>query len=248
MSEWWTYSLTDFLLFSPQTYYRLFELYNAATWPAHILAAALGAAILVLLRTGGVPRDRIIAGMLAACWLWVAWGFLLEHYATINWAADWFAALFVAEAVLLVLIGVAGGKLEFGAGGHWSRRAGAGLFVFALVIQPLIGPLAGRAWSQLEIFGMAPDPTAVGTLGILVLASHWSRWVLLVIPVLWCAIGGATSWAMAAPDAPVLPAAAVLAIGFALAAAWPRRPAARSGPRAGGGRRLFPRRSSRPRR
>lgn len=223
MSEWWTYSLTDFLLFSPRTYYRLFELYNAAVWPGHVLAAALGIAILVLLRAGGARRGRIVAGMLAACWLWVAWGFLLEHYATINWAADRFAALFVVEAVLLVLAGVVGGKLGFGAGGQWGRRAGSGLFVFALVIQPLIGPLAGREWSQVEIFGMAPDPTAVGTLGLLVGASHWSRWVLLAVPVLWCAISGATLWAMAAPDALVLPVAAVLAIGVAVAAAVSRR-------------------------
>jgi hypothetical protein len=27
MSEWWSYSLSDFLLFSPRTYYRLFDLY-----------------------------------------------------------------------------------------------------------------------------------------------------------------------------------------------------------------------------
>ena len=33
MSEWWTYHLSDFLLFAPRTYYRLFELYNAAIWP-----------------------------------------------------------------------------------------------------------------------------------------------------------------------------------------------------------------------
>ena len=26
MSEWWTYHLRDFLLFTPRTYYRLFEL------------------------------------------------------------------------------------------------------------------------------------------------------------------------------------------------------------------------------
>ena len=29
MSEWWTYRLSNFLLFSPRTYYRLFELYNS---------------------------------------------------------------------------------------------------------------------------------------------------------------------------------------------------------------------------
>lgn len=42
MSEWWTYSLRDFLLFSPHTYYRLFELYNQALWPLHLLALAIG--------------------------------------------------------------------------------------------------------------------------------------------------------------------------------------------------------------
>ena len=39
MSEWWTYTLSDFLLFSPRTYYRLFELYNDEIWPAQIAGA-----------------------------------------------------------------------------------------------------------------------------------------------------------------------------------------------------------------
>ena len=42
MAEWLTYSLTDFLLFSPQIYFRLFELYNRAVWPAQIPAVGLG--------------------------------------------------------------------------------------------------------------------------------------------------------------------------------------------------------------
>ena len=88
MSEWWTYSLSDFLLFSPRIYYRLFELYNAAIWPLQILALALGAAIFGLLLSGVVWRGRAIATILAACWLWVAWGYLLQRYDTINWAAS----------------------------------------------------------------------------------------------------------------------------------------------------------------
>ena len=48
MSEWWTYSLSDLLLFSPRTYYRLFELHNLAVWPWHVLAILLGLAVLVL--------------------------------------------------------------------------------------------------------------------------------------------------------------------------------------------------------
>ena len=43
MSEWWTYSLTSFLLFSARTYYRLFELYNADVWPLQIATLAVAA-------------------------------------------------------------------------------------------------------------------------------------------------------------------------------------------------------------
>ncbi len=42
MSEWWTYTLSDFLLFSPRVYYRLLELHNHALWPAHLLTIARG--------------------------------------------------------------------------------------------------------------------------------------------------------------------------------------------------------------
>src|SRR5262245_40135328 len=74
MSEWWTYSLSDFLLFSPRTYYRLFELYNAQIWPAHMLALALG--LIALVASGGM-RARVVPAILGALWLWVAWAYLL---------------------------------------------------------------------------------------------------------------------------------------------------------------------------
>ncbi len=101
MSEWWTYSLSDFLLFSPRTYYRLFELYNAAVWPAQVVAFGLGVLALWLVWRGSVLAGRIVAAALAACWLWVAWAYLCERYATINWAAEYFAAGFALQALLL---------------------------------------------------------------------------------------------------------------------------------------------------
>jgi hypothetical protein len=94
MSEWWTYSLADFLLFSSRTYYRLFELYNLAVWPAQIVALVLGAMILPLLRSGAAWRGRAVAAVLTACWFWVAWAYFLEHFESINWAARYFAAGF----------------------------------------------------------------------------------------------------------------------------------------------------------
>jgi hypothetical protein len=216
MSEWWTYTLSDFLLFSPRTYYRLFELYNAAIWPLQIVAVALGGAILVLVWRGGAWQGRGIAAILAAAWFWVAWAFHLERYATVNWAAEYFAAGFAIEALLLLWIGIVRNRLAFRMCARVAERAGLGLFLFALALQPLVGPLVGRKWSQLELFGLAPDPTAVGTLGVLLLATGRVPWALLPVPILWCAITAATLLAMEAPDAFVPPLAALLAVALAM--------------------------------
>jgi len=212
MSEWWTYTLSDFLLFSPKTYYRLFELYNRDLWPGQVLALALGVALLVLLRRGGPARGRIIAAILAACWAWIAWAFHAERYAGINWAATYFAAAFAVEALLLLWTGVIRGRLTFVPSADAAGRAGRALLLFALFAQPLLGPLLGRGWRQAEIFGLAPDPTVVATLGVLLAAVPGRGRHLLVVPLLWCAVSGAFLWAMAAPDALVMPAAGLLVL------------------------------------
>jgi hypothetical protein len=212
MSEWWSYSLSDFLLFSPRTYYRLFELYNAAIWPAQWLALALGAVVLVLpLR----PRrwvGRCVAAILAACWLWVMWFYLLDHYATINWAASYAAVGFAIEALLLLWTGSVRDGLRFRPPSDPAGVAGGGLVAFAVFVHPLTGPLLlGRPWPQAEMFGVVPDPTVLATLGVVIAAAS-PCWPLLVVPLIWCVISGATLWAMQSPDAPVLPIAGAVAV------------------------------------
>ena len=222
MSEWWTYRLSNFLLFSPRTYYRLFELYNAAIWPAQIVAVCAGLAILLLLSRPGDRGSRLLSALLAACWLWIAIAFHTRRYATINWVAVYFAWGFGLQAALLLWTGVVRGRLVVRESGNLYRRAGFWIFLFALLLEPLTGPLLNRKWSQIEIFGVAPDPTAVATLGVLLLASGRARGTLMVLPTVWCFLSGATLWAMKAPDAGILPLAAAAAV---FLAARKRRPA-----------------------
>lgn len=212
MFEWWTYTLSDFLMFSAQTYYRLFELYNREIWPVQILAIALGIVILTCLQRAGARQGRVVAAILAACWFWVAWAFQLERYATIHWAARYFAIGFAIEALLLIWIGLIRGQLLFRPAASAIRLAGFYLFLFALAVQPLIGPAIGRPWLQAEIFGIAPDPTVVATLGVLLPVSGRTRSILLCIPILWCVISGATLWAMGSADALLMPLIALLAL------------------------------------
>jgi len=216
MSEWWTYNLSDFLLFSARTYFRLFEIYNAAIWPAQLGALAIGIAILVLLRRGGRNAGRWILALVAACWIWVAFFFLARRYTTINWAALYFAWAFALEAGLMIWIGVVRRLLTFERPANLASRCGLVIFLFALLAEPLVGPLFGRGGRGVQVFGVAPDPTAVATLGLLLLARGRGRGPLMMIPVLWCAITGATLLAMRAPDAWIPPAAAVITVVTAL--------------------------------
>jgi hypothetical protein len=219
VSEWWTYRLDDLLLFSPATYWRLFELHNLEVWPAHVPALAAGVAMLALVRARAVRRGRVAAAMLAGCWLWVAWAFHFQRYATINWASVWFALAFALQAAGLAWTGVVRGQLVFDGPDTRVRHAGLALVVFALIGLPLVAPLSGRPWTQAELFGIAPDPTAVATLGVLLAAAGRTRWQLMVVPLAWCALSGATLYAMRSWGAIVCAGAALVA----LLAAWSKR-------------------------
>jgi hypothetical protein len=214
MSEWWTYSLSDFLLFSARTYYRLIELYNIDIWPAQSVALALGCILLALIWRPRPGQGRFVAAILMACWIWVAWAFHWRHFVTINWAATYFAYAFAAEALLLLVFGIVGDELAFEPGSV-THRIGFAVVLFALFLQPLIAPLSGRGWLQAEVFGVAPDPTVVATLGILLAGGRRALWRLGVIPFLWCGLSGAVTWTLGSPEAPVMLIAALVVLGAA---------------------------------
>jgi len=216
MSEWWTYGPRDLLLFSSRTYYRLFELYNLEWWPLQLAALAFGVAMLGLWRHGGDGAGRAIAVILAVGWLWVGWAFHAQRYASINLAAAYFAWAFAVQALLLLWLGGVRGQLAPTQAARLHRRAGLGLLLFSVLAFPLMTPLLGRGWTQAEVFGMAPDPTALATLGILLVTGRTPAWVLFPIPVAWCLVSGSTLWAMDAPDFALVPLAALLAVGLAV--------------------------------
>lgn len=194
MSEWWTYSLADFLLFAPRTYWRLFELYNAAIFPLQAGGLAIGALLVGVSLRPTQRRIRIMLGLLSLAWLWIGVVFLWRHYATINWIAPWFVGAFIVQAMLLA---AAGSTLR--ADGHNAASRRATLIVaFAVAIWPLLGMLDGRSWRGWEFFGVAPDPTAIGTLGALLLLPRAPCYALAIIPVLWCLASAATLWTMEA--------------------------------------------------
>jgi hypothetical protein len=213
MTDWLTYSPSDFLLFTPRTYYRLFELYNHAIWPGQFLTLFGGVTAFALLWRGRRADVSAAVAILAIAWLWIAWAYFFERYETINWAARYFALGFVVQSVLLGFVGPSKRKL-FIRPSSSRRRIGLTLFFFALFLQPLIGPLLlSRPWTQVELFGLAPDPTTVATLGALLLLLRGRiLTIAMVLPLAWCAISFLTLWTMDSADAWVMLAAIVAAV------------------------------------
>lgn len=207
MSDWWTYRLSDFLMFSPETWHRLFVRLNHDVWPLPLLMLGIGLGLVSLVLRGDARSLRIATAVLAACWLLVAWLFHWERFREIHLAAGWYAGAFLVQsAVLLSLSSPRPPRLP-----RPSRlRAGLALVLFGVLLLPLTGPVQGRPWEAVQSFGLAPDPTVTATLGLLVVAR--ARWFAWVIPVLYSALSGATLWALGSPDAWVPPLSALIAV------------------------------------
>ena len=219
MNEWWTYSLSDFLMFSARTYFRQFELLNRALWPLHLLAFGAG---LLLIACMLRPRKRAsfaAFGVLAVCWAWVAWAYHAGRYADIHTGAPYFALGFGVQAMLLAWMAL---RRPGSAKSDIDSRAPAVIMALALLGYPLLAPINHRSLWQTEIFAIAPDPTVAATFAALLCCR--APWPLWVLPLLWSAASGATLMELRAPQAWLLPAIAILAAGLAAKARWmPRR-------------------------
>lgn len=202
MSEWWTYSLSDFLMFSARTYYRQFALLNREWWPLHLLALGAGIALLACMRRANGARAAF--ALLGVAWVWSGWAYHVQRYADINTGAPYFALAFFMQAGLLARTALTPVEQVGG-------KAAAALVVLALAY-PLLAPLDGRDWWQAEVIGFAPDPTVVASLGALL---AWrAPWPLWVIPLLWCAASSATLHALHAAQAWLPAGLALLALGM----------------------------------
>jgi hypothetical protein len=199
VTEWWTYRLSDFLMFSPRTYWRLVENYNRDLWPLHAAAALAGAAVLAMLH--GAPRNagargRWLAALLALAWWVPAGAFLGDRYADIYLGAPWLAAAFALQGLLFAAAGVMGfdppgappGREHSG----FPRTAGIALAWAGIVAYP--SATAAFGLSRIQMFGLMPDATALATLGVVLAWRPRAR--LAAIPLLATLSGGLTWWAI----------------------------------------------------
>jgi len=193
MPEWWTYSLADFLMFSPSVYFRLFELENQRLWPYQFVAILCGIALAATIMRASARSQRAALVLLAAAWLACAWTYFWRSYATIHTYAHTFAIVFAVQAAGLLLQAALSTRST--APSPPAGRIGLGLFLFALLLQPLTALAFGRPLAQAEWFALMPDPTVLATLGVLIALPRIGAW-LFAIPLLWSLYSGLTLYAL----------------------------------------------------
>lgn len=204
------------LPFTSDEFFAIFARYNAAIWPTQIGAAALGFVVLILLLRSGSIASRAVSLILTAFWLIMGIGYHLLFFAAINRMAYAFGILFVVQSGLLFVDGVMRRQITYRAELGWRGWLAWALIVYALVIYPLIGLVGSHPYPMTPLFGVAPCPTTIFTLGLLLLSNARRR--LFVIPLAWSAIGGSAAILLAVPQDYGLIAAGIIVVALKVSA------------------------------
>ena len=178
------------LPFDAQQFFDVFARYNTAVWPAQLalLLAALAAVGLACRGRGG----RVVGVTLGGLWLWMGTAYHLAFFRAINPAATAFGALFVLEGLLLIAVAASPRPLAFRWTPTISGTVGAALVAYALLGYPILGYWLGHRYPAAPTFGL-PCPTTILTLGLLAWTAPPRRWLVLVIPLAWSAVGASAA-------------------------------------------------------
>jgi hypothetical protein len=177
--------------FSRDEFLDVFAAYNAAYWP---LAAALwiASAAVVIAVAFGRDRSRWAIGLLAFQWGWAAAAYHGALFSRINPAALLFAAGFAGEAALLLWYGPIRGAIAVVQGSRTVGTIAGYAFLMYGLMYPAIALLGELSYPRVPTFGV-PCPIVMLTVGFLMLTRPLPV-ALVIVPVLWTAIGGSAAF------------------------------------------------------
>ena len=175
--------------FTVEQFLGVFVAYNAAIWPAQIVAYIFGLVVVTAVWSRRPIASRLILSVLALMWALNGIGYQFLFFATINPAAKIFAGFFCLQAILFATSAVVANALRFQIVRNFRSIAGVTFIIYAMLIYPVLGIWAGHGLMAGPMFGVAPCPTTIFTIGMLMLAR--GRWVvrLSIIPFLWSLVG-----------------------------------------------------------
>ena len=176
------------LPFTVEQFRRVFVRYNLLVSPTQWVLYGFALLSIVIIASGHRRFYRIVYFILALFWLWSGLVYHFVFFTAINPAAYLFGGLFVTEALLLGWFVLRPSQPSFEFSNKTRFVAGAFLVCSALVIYPAISFLVGHRYPATPTFGL-PCPTTLFTLGVLLWSKPRVPVRIVIIPILWSALG-----------------------------------------------------------
>jgi hypothetical protein len=174
--------------FTQEQFLTIFTQYNNAVFPLQIIFIILGIVALWFVVKKSPISDRIILLILIFFWFWMGIVYHILFFSSINPLAYAFGVLFIIEACLLIYLGIIKKQVEFSLKKDRYTLIGLIFIVYAMIIYPVIGMVAGHGYPRLPTFGL-PCPTTIFTFGLFLMSDKKFPLPLLVIPLIWSMIG-----------------------------------------------------------
>jgi len=177
---------------SVEGFYEMFGVYNRAVWPMPVVMYVLAVAAVVLAVKKTKRSDSFVSLIMGFFWLWGGIVFSLMYFGRFHPIGYFSALLFMFQGKVFVLNGLGVGvkprvSFRFCSDGYgW---VGALLVLYALVVYPLIGFATGHGYPGGPIFGTAPCPVTIFTIGMLCWTERKEPTVLFIVPILWGVCG-----------------------------------------------------------
>lgn len=197
--------------FTAGEFFEVFRRYNEAVWPLQFLLVAAGLVVVVLAIRAHPNAGRIAMLVMALLWVWMGVVYHFAFFRHINPAASLFGVASVVQAALFVWLGIRAKHITIRVRHDGVGATGALLILYALVLYPVVGLLAGHRYPAAPTFGL-PCPTTIFTLGLLLWAEPpLPRWVV-IIPALWSGIATVAAVQLGVPEDFGLTIAAMIAV------------------------------------
>lgn len=211
------------LPFTAEQFFAVFARYNEGVWPAPIALNVVALLSVALLFAEGAWASFVISLILALLWAWMAIVYHIAYFTSINPAAWLFGLVFLLGSLAFAWYGIAKTELNFRWAAGIRGIAGATLIVFAIVLYPVVGYLVGHRFPAAPTFGL-PCPTTIFTLGLLLFAASPVPMPVLVVPLLWAAVGSLAAFQLGVLEDLALLVAGIVTIVVMLVQPAPAQP------------------------
>ena len=197
--------------FTAAEFFDVFRRYNEAVWPLQFLLAAAGLVVVILALRSHPRAGRIAMLVVTLLWVWMGVVYHFAFFRHINPAASLFGVVFVVQAALFLWLGVRAKHITIRVRHDGVGATGALLILYALVLYPVVGILAGHRYPAVPTFGL-PCPTTILTLGVLLWAEPALPKSVVIIPALWSAVATVAAVQLGVPQDFGLTIAAMIAV------------------------------------